>query len=118
MTGRAGYSLLEVLVAFAVMSMVLAVLIPGQARLFRRADEAGEILLAHDLAASRIARLGLELPLDPGSNESEWREWRIVEETVDLDPVEGQMPVRLIRVEVFSATGASLARVESLRAMQ
>lgn len=106
---------MEVLIAFAIMAMVLAALLPGQAGLLRRADAAEASLLAADLAASRLARAGIEAPLVTGRSEIEWRDWTIVEEVTEAPPVDGVLPVLAIRVEVFSETGTSLARLDSLR---
>lgn len=57
MTERSGYSVFEVLIAFTIMSMVLAALLPGQAKLLARAYENEARILAFDLAQSTLARL-------------------------------------------------------------
>ena len=54
MPSRAGFSLLEVLIAFAVMAAVLGALAPGQAAMAARVGEAAERLLAADYALSRL----------------------------------------------------------------
>ena len=54
---RAGFSLLEVLIAFAVMAAVLGALLPGQAAMAARTGEAMERLPAADTALSRAGAL-------------------------------------------------------------
>ena len=54
MPSRAGFSLLEVLIAFAVMAAVLGALVPGQAAMAARTGEAAGRLLAADYALSRL----------------------------------------------------------------
>ena len=56
-SSRAGFSLLEVLIAFAVMAAVLGALVPGQAAMAARTGEAAERLLAADYALSRAGAL-------------------------------------------------------------
>ncbi|MCU0910465.1 MAG: prepilin-type N-terminal cleavage/methylation domain-containing protein [Rhodobacteraceae bacterium] len=116
MSNRAGYSLLEVLIAFAVMAMVLAVLIPGQARLLALAGAGGDRVLALDYAASRLDALGLAEPLMIGTRETVYRTWRVterVEQEILSDP---PLAVLRIAVEVSPAGGgAPLARIETLR---
>ena len=56
-SSRAGFSLLEVLIAFAVMAAVLGALVPGQAAMAARTGEAAGRLLAADYALSRAGAL-------------------------------------------------------------
>lgn len=82
MTGgerRAGFSLLEVLVAFAIMALVLSALIPGQVGLLQRATQSGERVLAQDYALSRLAGLGLSEPFPSGTQEARYGNWRVIE---------------------------------------
>ncbi|GFE51964.1 hypothetical protein So717_37170 [Roseobacter cerasinus] len=53
--GRKGFSLLEVLVAFAIMALVFAALLPGQSDLLARAHRSNDHLLANDILASLAA---------------------------------------------------------------
>ena len=54
MNARSGYSLFEVLVAFAVMAVVLAVLLPGQLAMIQRTDLSAKRALAQEYALSRL----------------------------------------------------------------
>ena len=108
MNSRSGYSILEVLIAFAVMSMTLAVLLPGQTQLLGRAGTASERALAHDLALSRleaVPHLGIGPATEP------YEDWRIEQVVEDL---QGQ---RRVTVRVMSANGRVLADASRLFAV-
>ena len=77
MNHRSGYSLFEVLLAFTILAMVLAVLLPGQSNLLRRANDAPARLLALDYAASRLAAIGVETAPQPGNTEYRYRDWLV-----------------------------------------
>ena len=115
---RAGYSLLEVLIAFAIMAMVLAVLVPGQVGLLRRTADAGSALLAADFAASRIDAFGVTEPVHTGRKETAYRDWVVLEEVSYKDVASGAPQVYQIAVEVQTKAGRSLARLESLRSFK
>ncbi|MGB3317050.1 MAG: type II secretion system protein [Albidovulum sp.] len=74
----AGYSLLEVLVAFAIMSIVLATILPGQSRMLRAAARYEEKLMAEDYAISRLERLGLSDQITPGTTQDTYRDWTVI----------------------------------------
>ena len=117
MSHRAGYSLFEVLLAFAIMAMVLAAVLPQQAGLLGRATQVNAQQLAQDYALSRIDRLGVSDPLRPGRSSEIYRDWTVA---LDISPFRlSALPGRrLLRVEitVSTKTGRELARVDTLRA--
>ena len=102
MNRRSGYSIIEVLIAFAVMSMPLAVLLPGQTRLLGRAGTAAERALAHDYALSRRDMVGVLGAETPPPSTGTWR----VSEDVSEGPAH-----RAVTVSVRSASGRLLAEV-------
>ena len=110
MTGKAGYSLFEVLIAFAIMTMVLSVMLPGQAQLVKRAKEQDQLLLAHDYALSRLAHIGISEPIDLGRWEETYRDWE-----VQISVEQGD-PFQVLEVSVFNKNGAQLAAVSTVRA--
>ena len=116
MTSRPGTSLLEVLIAFAIMALVLAALLPGQARLLGRAQDGAERLAAHDYALSILDAAGLDEPLVPGEHASAQGDWRIVlrvsEEAIR------EVPLHRIAVLIEDASGRPLASAETLRAVR
>ena len=115
---RAGFSLLEVLIAFAVMAAVLGALVPGQAAMAARTGEAAERLLAADTALSRLDALGVAEPV-PAATETVYRDWRIAiaSEPATL-PAAPDWPLLRITVTVRTAGGAVLAEVSTLRAAE
>lgn len=87
-----GFTLLEVLVAFALLATAVGLLlaiVSGGVRQVRQAAQASEVAA---LAQSLIAPLGVEVPLEPGeltgeSEDGRWH-WRLrVEEVIEPPPV-------------------------------
>jgi len=112
---RAGYSLVEVLIAFVILTLVLSALIPDQAALLRRTTFLQDRLLAHDYALSRAARLGYDLPLEVGVTDDDYRGWQIRTEVQPGDPTTGDIATLLTTITVFAQSGQSLARHETIR---
>ncbi|MCW3783538.1 type IV pilus modification PilV family protein [Defluviimonas salinarum] len=113
--GSAGYSLLEVLVAFAIMSMVLAALLPAQSRLLQRSRSADEGLLAQELALSRLAEVGVAIPDPAGVREVPYRRWILREVTVREGLGDGEPDMIRLRVDVLGPDGRLLASEEAVR---
>ncbi|WP_421700981.1 type IV pilus modification PilV family protein [Aliiroseovarius sp.] len=109
---RAGYSLFEVLIAFAILAMVLSVLIPGQARYLTRTKLNQERVLAMDYAQSVLERGGLSDPLDSPEDRFTYRDWQV---TRRVPPLPGTPPQLHVTVEVLDASGKSLATLDALR---
>lgn len=105
MTRKTGYSLIEVIVAFAVMSAVLAVLIPGQAQLLGRVGTASERVLAQDYAFSILEEASV-LDVSPGDPPRQFRDWDIQVSRTELgeDRIE-------VAVDIRAGNGAALARL-------
>lgn len=112
---RAGYSLFEVLIAFAILTMVLSALIPGQAKLLSRVNQQDEKFLAQDYAYSRMAQVGVTGAVTSGASTDSYRDWHIVQD-VSETVLEGS-DVRLfkITIDVQSKGGETLAQIETLR---
>lgn len=78
MNARAGYSLLEVLVAFVVMTLVLTAILPRQAVQLGRAEQAAQRGLALDYSRSLLDQMGVSKPLpQPGRSTTAYGDWRI-----------------------------------------
>lgn len=116
MTHRAGYSLFEVLIAFAVMSLVLAVLIPGQARQLAQVKQSESRLLAQEYALSRLAEMGVSQPVSIGTRRETYGDWTI---DWDVTPTTiaplSESAFGLIRVEVLNQAGHTLFSTETMR---
>lgn len=108
---RAGYSLLEVLVAFALMTMILTALIPGQARLSDHQTKAVQQYLAIDYALSRMATLGLNGIANGELGRSTYRAWQV---NIEAFPTQRPEWKRVV-VTVHAPDGRRLARVVETR---
>jgi general secretion pathway protein I len=73
---QAGYSLIEVIVAFALMALATTLLLgslSGAARQVRVADQQGRAALH---AQSLLATVGIDAPLAAGQRQGEWEQGR------------------------------------------
>lgn len=112
---RRGFSLLEVLVAFVILSLILGVsmrIFSGGLRNARNVDEYQQAML---LAQSRLATVGIELPLKAGESFGEYEsghrwfvrirpywepQMQIFGQTTQTGQPVPLMPVSLLLVEV------------------
>lgn len=111
---KAGYSILEVLVAFVIMTMVLITLVPGQARLLGRAKVAQERVLAYDYAVSVMEEAALLGRSSAMSQAHEHRSWQVSTRLEPLAPVDDAPAQTRISVEIRASNGALLAQTQSL----
>ena len=114
MNARSGYSLFEVLVAFAITTMVIAVLIPGQATLLSRANAGQEELLAYDFALSRLTEQALGAPIEELSIQSSYDNWLVATSIVSVTDLAISNAQFRIEVLVSAKGGNELARAEML----
>lgn len=110
---RAGYSLFEVLVAFAIMTMVLGVLLPRQAQMLGRTTQIEERLVAQDFAMSRMALLGVVKPYVVGSTSDSYREWTVVQEIEPTTLAGTEIEVLNVTVTIQNNRDVVLAIVET-----
>ena len=105
-----GMTLIEVLVAFIVLSVTMAVIMQIFAGGIRNARSADSYSRAVFLAESKMAAVGLERPLIPGEDSgqlgSEMR-WRVSVTPAEADATTNVqlMPVRLYQIRVTAAWG-------------
>jgi general secretion pathway protein I len=64
--GQAGFSLLEVLVAFAILALTMGVLMQIFSRALSTTATSGTFARAADLAEATLARVGTDIPLEEG----------------------------------------------------
>lgn len=107
-----GYSLFEVLIAFAIMAMVLTALVPGQAKMLARASDADARSLAFDLALSRVAHLGVSKPLVLGETTSQQDTWNVIEQVTPANGAQLDIQIRVV-----AESGKVLAEVTTTRAL-
>ena len=113
---RSGYSLIEVLIAFAVMALVLTAILPGQTRLLSRAASKEHRLLAMDWSASHIEALGLTDPIPLGLQTAEWNDWTL-ELLVEQAPGQEIESVYSVRATVLDGQNNLLTETETIRGM-
>ncbi|MFZ5963023.1 prepilin-type N-terminal cleavage/methylation domain-containing protein [Thalassococcus sp. BH17M4-6] len=117
MSRRAGYSLFEVLIAFAIMSMVLAVLLPRQTDLLTRAQNIDARLEAQDLALSHLALLGLDVPLEEGAYSEAQGDWTLHRDVTPVTLPDVDVPIVEVTITVHSERGQTLARLQEWRVL-
>ena len=73
---EAGFTLIEVLVAFVLLSLALGAVIRAFSDSTRRIDSTAAWEIATQLAESRLATVGIETPLGPGEQEGRFADAR------------------------------------------
>jgi general secretion pathway protein I len=98
-----GFTLIEIIVALAILSLSLGFLLNSISTSIRRVDQAGRIAEAGSLAQSLLARVGPELPLTQGETTGDFGNgfrWHLTIEGY-CDRAAGlQLPVGAYRVSV------------------
>jgi general secretion pathway protein I len=69
--GQSGFSLLEVLVAFAILALTMGVLLQIFSRALSTTSVSGSFARAAELAEATLARAGVETPLEEGDSAGE-----------------------------------------------
>lgn len=112
----AGYSLLEVLVAFGVMMLVLSALLPGQSRLAASSIRLQERQQANEYALSLLAlasrETGLVSGTETGVYQSRWV-WQI--EVSTHPATSAKRPLYFVSVEVANTGGDILSSIDAVR---
>lgn len=115
----AGYSLIEVLIAFVIMASVLAVLLPSNTSLFVAIPRVQNRLLAQDYAQSRLATLGISRPILAGTDQGYYREVWMWQETITLRP-ESTPDLQLfeVSIKILLPDNTEVASITVLKATQ
>lgn len=119
-----GFSLLEVLVAFVILALVLAVLMRIFSGGLRNIGAAEGYSQAVAIAESKLAAIGVDAPLAEGTSADKENaySWQITvqREEAGTPTLEGVQPVELYRIEVAvtwgEAPAARSVRFVTLRA--
>jgi general secretion pathway protein I len=85
-----GFSLLEVVVAFAILALTLGVLMQIFSHAMNTTALSGTYSRAATLAEARLNTVGLEIPLEPGSHSGDGEDglqWLVVIEDYELSDV-------------------------------
>ncbi len=118
---RGGFTLLEVLIAFVIMTIVLTALFRGFASGLRGLDISEGYATAALQARSKLDELGILIPLEPGGAEGEFSDgarWNLSIEAFDPpgDSIATDLPVMAYRVELLVSWGEDRSlRLETLR---
>lgn len=118
-----GFSLIEVLVAFVILALALGVLLPSLSQISARPGDANRQLIATEIAVSEMARLGVEIPIEVGTVQGKWRDyrWQIrVDEANDMNSPDSRRFGMLLEIEInVHRVGGSvdepIARLVTLR---
>lgn len=125
---RRGFTLLEVLIAFTILAVSLAVVMQSFSTGFNSLEKAGDHAVATLQARSKLAELGQTISLEPGEQSGEFEDgstWRMTvepaAESEEAQEVEAFSVLVLFRVEVnvtkenrASVTLMTLRAAESL----
>jgi len=107
--GEDGYSLLETLIAFAIMSAVLVTLLPAQSKLFTYSANAEEKFLASEYALSHLDRMVvLESPSER-ERQLEQGNWIITETIQELSSNSSKVRNFWISLKITNSSGNELA---------
>ena len=100
----AGFSLLEILVAFTLMALIVAVLMRVFSGGLQGAGLAEDYARATSLAESKLAGIGSETPLKPGEisgTEAGKYRWKIAMQGYDDKAASAAPPQTLMRVQLM-----------------
>ncbi len=116
-----GFTLLEVLIAFAILAIALGAILQSFSQGLRTMSQAERYVQATLLAESKLAEVGASIPLEEGEYSGEGGEdyaWRVDIRPYedDADRIDDLDVIRLYRVEVeISWEGGVPARIVTLR---
>jgi prepilin-type N-terminal cleavage/methylation domain-containing protein len=113
-----GFTLLEVLVALLVFGLMFGILAQIMRTGLRQSAAAEDTAIASLLARSQLARVGVELPLEPGLVEGEvdGMRWRTAIRLAE--PLSEETGIGAYRVDVTIAWGESEARQLTLTTLK
>ena len=105
-----GFTLLEVLAALLVFGLLFGILAQIMRTGLRQSASAETTVIASLLARSQLARVGVELPLEPGQIEGEagGMRWRTAIRLAE--PLAEEMDIGTYRIDVTVAWGAGDAQ--------
>ena len=120
MRRQQGFSLLEVLVAFAILGMSLGILYQAFGSSLRNLSVAGDYTRAMIIAESHLAEAANRMPLEAGADQGEEGDYRwqlTVEPWKDLDDLPETFKAWLVEVQVSWGNAGRMRnyRISTLR---
>ena len=118
--GAAGFSLIEALIALAIMTMMMSAFYATLSAAYRGASQVKIYRAALGLARSHLQSIGREMPVEPGissgtfENDLPWRLTITALLPVANRPRSAAQPY-LIVLETFDRNGRSLLRLETVK---
>lgn len=107
MRRRAGFTLIEVLIAFVIAALGIAIMMQSVGTGLLGADQAARYAEAAQRAQSHLAEIGVRAPLTPGTQQGEDGDrfaWTVVIAAVDNRPAaRGASAAALYRIDVSVA---------------
>jgi len=103
---QGGFSLLEVVVAFAILALSLGLLLQIFSRALHTTALSGDYSRAATLAQARINAVGIDIPLEPGSHSGDAQDdffWQVAITPYEFDDSAWEPPLDafLVTSEVF-----------------
>lgn len=118
MSRQAGYSLFEVLIAFAVMTMVLSAILPHQAKFLERSNSSSKRAEAADIAYSRLSELGVARAVSPGEISDTVGDWTLYQRIEPYTVTASDADLAEVTVEVRDAAGNVLFQAVEIRVLE
>lgn len=111
-----GYSLIEVLIAFAIMMMVLAALLPAQTKILASTISLQQRQLAFEYAQSRLAPLGMTAPLTSSTTSGTYQDtWNWSEDISENLLSNAEHPLFDVEITITTIDGHPLAELFAVR---
>jgi len=103
---QAGFSLLEVVVAFAILALTLGTLIEIFSRAMNTTALSATYSRAATLAEARLNAVGIDIPLEPGTYGGEPEDglaWEVQIQPYELPDVDWELPAQPYRITAVVA---------------
>ncbi|MDA7966151.1 MAG: hypothetical protein MPJ51_15820 [Ruegeria sp.] len=108
----------EVLIAFAVMTMVLSVVLPRQAEFLERSTASSKRAAAADVIYSRLSELGVARSLSLGESTDRVGDWMLYQHITPYAAIGSNIDLAEVVIEVTDKAGNVLFRTTEIRALK
>lgn len=120
MTEADGFTLLEVVIAFAILSLSAVVLFGGFSAALGTTDRADRLSRTESAASSILARLGTEIPLETGQRTGKFERgtWTLTvtpQDKRDGTPGESSWALYHVTLELKPSNTGNIVQIDTLR---